>query len=164
MGNLLPCGLEMSKRVLLDTNLVVVYLVGALGMGEIEKFKRTRQFTSQDVIILDDLLNGKEVYTTPHIVAETSNLLDCMSDKNKQEQLKMLLARYVELSHEITIPAKEVILTPIYKTLGITDAVLFQLAKEKKLTLITVDFALYNYASKYKVDVINFNHKRVIGI
>ncbi|EIJ43227.1 PIN domain-containing protein [Beggiatoa alba B18LD] len=151
----------MSKGVLLDTNLLMVYLISELGQGEVEQFKRTREFTSDDADILKQLLKDfKHRYTIPQVLAEVSNLLDWMQNEDKQIRLKKLLAEYIDLSNELVIASKQLITLPIYFKLGITDAALFSLAKQYELTLITVDFGLYGYAQKYKIQTINFNHLR----
>jgi len=44
------------KSVLLDANLLTMYLVAQLGDGEVEKFKRTREYTTIDAQILNKTL------------------------------------------------------------------------------------------------------------
>lgn len=75
---------------LLDTNLLTVLLVGQLGVGSIETNKKTRQYTSDDFILLNDLLSQfKDIITTPHILAETVNLIDWVQGEHR----RILLAK-----------------------------------------------------------------------
>lgn len=148
------------KGVLIDTNLLTVLLVGMLGHGEVEKFKRTRNFTSEDATGIHTLLGEFGwVCTTPHVIAEVSNLLDWLDPKKKQNAFE-LLAVFIQSLREISMTSKEIVATPIYFKLGISDAGLFMAAKEQHLVLVTVDFELYHYASGLHVEAINFNHFR----
>ena len=51
-----------SKGVLLDANLLTALIVGYIGAGEVEQFKRTRQFTTKDVIELHRSLRALAGY------------------------------------------------------------------------------------------------------
>ncbi|MGP5519156.1 hypothetical protein ACTXNA_13150, partial [Psychrobacter celer] len=77
--------IDKSKKVLLDANLLTMYLVGSLGDGEVERFKRTRVYSTKDARILNEaLLKFKSILATPHILAETANLLDWFDGKKRQ--------------------------------------------------------------------------------
>ena len=149
-----------SKGILLDTNLLTVLLVGSLGKGEVERFKRTRQFTTKDVVELQNIVKSfGGIYTTPHVVAEVSNLLDWLDDTKKSEASRWLAA-YVHNAKEVHIKAAEIVKTPVYSKLGITDAGLVMLAKQEGCTVFTADLPLYHYASNLRVEIVNFNHLR----
>ena len=59
-----------SKGVLIDTNLLVLLLVGLVNKRRILDFKRTQNFTIEDFDILLRLVNwfGK-LFTTPHVLS-----------------------------------------------------------------------------------------------
>ncbi len=144
----------------MDTNLLTVLIIGSLGEGEIEKNKKTRDYTSEDFQLLDDLLEGfKGVCSTPHVITETSNLLDWMKG-NHREQVFELLTNFIIQHDEYFIRSNELVLNPIFSKLGLTDTCLFQIAKTNNLVLITSDVELYSYASGQGVECINFNHIR----
>ena len=148
------------KGVLIDANLLTALLVGRLGPGEVEKFKRTRNFSSDDVTGIDALIRTFGwTCTTPHVIAEVSNLLDWL-DPGKKQNAFGFLAEFIQALREISIKSKEIVATPIYFKLGITDAGLFMAAKEQSLVLVTADLELYHYASGLNVEAINFNHLR----
>jgi len=148
------------KGILLDTNLLTVLLVGSLGNGEVERFKRTRQFTTKDVVELHNILKSFGwICTTPHVVAEVSNLLDWLDDTRKSEASRRLAA-YVHNAKEVHVEAAEIVKTQIYSKLGITDAGLVMLAKQESCTVFTADLPLYHYASNLSVEIVNFNHLR----
>ncbi|WP_201558934.1 hypothetical protein [Psychrobacter sp. 72-O-c] len=108
--------IDKSKRVLLDANLLTMYLVAQLGDGEVEKFKRTREYTTADARILDKTLLGfKSIITTPQVLTETANLLDWFSDA-KRQVLFGYLSHFIVQMDEKYLPAKQIIIPiPIIK-------------------------------------------------
>jgi predicted nucleic acid-binding protein len=148
------------KGILLDTNLLTALLVGSLGQGEVERFKRTCQFSSKDAAELTAIVKDFGwIYTTPHVIAETSNLLDWL-DSGRKDKASRLLAAYVHAAKEVHVEATEIVKTPVYSKLGITDAGLVMLAKQESCTVFTADLPLYHYASNLGVEIVNFNHLR----
>lgn len=149
-----------SKGILLDANLLTALLVGSLGEGEVERFKRTRQFITKDIVELHKIATSFGwICITPHVVAEVSNLLDWLDDKKKSEASR-LLAAYIRNAKEVHVEAAEIIRTPVYCKLGITDAGLVILAKKENCTVYTADLPLYHYAANLGVEIVNFNHIR----
>ena len=64
-----------GKGVLLDTNILLLYFVGAFNPEEIPRFKRTKMFTVEDHDTLVGILGYFEkIVTTPNILTEVSNL------------------------------------------------------------------------------------------
>ena len=72
------------------------------------------------------------------------------------------LAIQFDLLEEHSISSKIGSSVPIFKKLGLTDAIIGQLAKDTYLVL-TDDFPLTNYLKSIGVDAINFNHLRFLG-
>jgi hypothetical protein len=68
----------MSDRLLIDTNLLLVMVIGGVDDGRyIEKSKRLGQFCIEDYHRLWEFVaEYKEVWITPYIAAEVSNLID----------------------------------------------------------------------------------------
>jgi len=147
------------KKALLDANLLLPYLIQHLGI-DIEKFERTKNFTQEDVQLLNDLvMQFGGLCATPHVITEVSNLAGKLRD-NQTEPFRILLAHYIKTVGEFSIPSNELILSPIYYKFGVTDAALFAICQREKIVLVTLDFPLANYAEKNKLAVINFNHRR----
>ncbi len=66
-----------SKGALIDANLLIMLIIGTLGNGEVEIFKRTRQYTTEDVVKLRELLSCFGwLSATPQVIAETCNILE----------------------------------------------------------------------------------------
>lgn len=152
---------KVSKRqkALLDTNLLLPYLIQQLGI-DTEKFERTKDFTQEDGQLLNTLVKKfGGLCSTPHVLTEVSNLAGKLRD-DQMMNFRILLARYIEIIKELSIPSHELIHSPTYLKFGITDAALFTICQREGIVLVTLDFPLANYAEKNKLEVINFNHLR----
>jgi hypothetical protein len=71
---------HQAKGVLVDTNLLVLLLVGLVNKRRILDFKRTQNFTIEDFDLLSRLISwfGK-LFTTPHVLSQVSDLTDLAS-------------------------------------------------------------------------------------
>lgn len=152
---------QASKRgALIDGNLLTVLLIGMLGRGEVEKFKRTQEYTSEDAVGIDELLSKFAwVCATPHVLAEVANLLDWVKGDNRNKVLDFL-SNFVQSVTEHHQPAKNLVETKVYFQLGLSDAGLVNLSTSENLVLITADLHLYQYASGLGVQAINFHNLR----
>ncbi|MGB5834675.1 MAG: PIN domain-containing protein [Thiohalocapsa sp.] len=148
------------RGALIDGNLLTVLLIGMLGRGEVEKFKRTQEYTSEDAVGIDNLLSKFGwVCATPHVLAEVANLLDWVKGDNRDKVLDFL-SGFVQSISERHQPARELVETKVYFKLGLSDAGLVSLSNSENLVLITADLHLYQYASGLGVQAINFHHLR----
>ena len=65
-----------TEGVIVDTNLLLLYVVGAQNPERIGRFTRTDTFTKDDFDLIDRLFGYVETaVTTPSILTEVSNLL-----------------------------------------------------------------------------------------
>ena len=75
------------KSALIDTNLLLLLVVGMTNKSYIKIHKRTKTFTVEDYEqLLSDLDHFKPVWVTSHCLAEVSNLLKQI-DTKKAEKL-----------------------------------------------------------------------------
>ncbi|MEZ5865688.1 MAG: hypothetical protein R3D25_17040 [Geminicoccaceae bacterium] len=74
-GEASRAGLCRLKAVLLDTNLLILLVIGAVDPRWIGRHKRSRAFVASDWRLLQDLIDNKPILTTPHVLTEASNLL-----------------------------------------------------------------------------------------
>jgi rRNA-processing protein FCF1 len=147
------------KGILVDTNILLLYCIGAVNKNEISIFKRTKQFVPEDYDTLLGLLNNFEsIVTTPNILTEVSNLSGQLKDNLKltyfnffKENIKLLKEEYV--------PSLQAANIPEFSRFGLTDAAIINHAKGKYLVL-TEDFHLSQYLQHEGIDAINFNHLR----
>ena len=63
------------KQIVVDTNLLLLLVIGITDRSLIAKHKRTRSFEAEDFDLLVSVLAGyDQVVVTPHIMTEVSNL------------------------------------------------------------------------------------------
>ena len=66
-----------ASGLLVDTNLLLLYLIGRTNRNRISKFKRTQAYTIEDFDLLHRFMaEFKTLITTPHVLTEVSNLGD----------------------------------------------------------------------------------------
>ena len=150
-----------SRGVLIDANLLILYLVGEFDPQQIPRFRRTRQYEEGDYRLLKAFLElFATKVTTPNILTEVSNLSRDMPDWLRGQFFESLRARFELLTEEYQ-PSPAGAAEPIFIRLGLTDAIITQIARQRYL-VITDDFPLSNYLATIQTDVININHLRFL--
>jgi hypothetical protein len=150
-----------ASGLLLDTNILLLDIVGGLGEGLVERFKRTRdRFESSDLAVLRKATAAAKVLlTTPHVLTETSNFLGQLPNRYALQARRILLER-LKVWTEDGVAAQQAALQPeVFCRLGITDWAISHLAKRGFLVL-TDDLLLYNQISSSGSVALNFNHLR----
>jgi hypothetical protein len=148
-----------NRAVLVDTNLLLVLLVGTLEPGQIERFKRTKAYTREDFELLVAFVSGFErLLTTPNVLTEVSNFLGQLSEPLRRRALLSLGALAGQVS-EIYLESKVLATEPHFPSLGLTDSSIIGTVNED-VTIVTDDLPLYHRLSVAGAEVINFNHLR----
>ncbi len=148
--------------ILIDTNILLCYLVGLLNPERIPLFKRTAQFLAEDFALLSTLLGHfKKIVTTPNILAEVNSLSQQLKGAD-HTKLFDIFAKQIQVLDEHYVESRIAAQREEFTRLGLTDSAIIDLTPKKYLVL-TDDFTLANYLAKNGVDVINFNHIRVAG-
>ncbi len=139
----------------IDTNLLILLLVGNVSRTLIEKHKRTRNFIPEDYDRLFRLVASLDrVLVTPNTLTETSNLLNRSQDVRLMKRLKLL----INYSKEVYVDSQVAVTNRYFNQLGLTDATLLEAISEEQ-PLITVDFDLYGAAlSRGQNFAYNFTH------
>jgi hypothetical protein len=153
-----------QSGILVDTNLLLLLLIGTVDERCIGG-KRTEDYTVEQYRALADFLKDfKTVITTPHILAEVSNLGGAALYGKLRQAFFLLLSLpglfcleaedgFVQ---ELSIKRQSV--EPICLVrLGLTDAVIAKLC-EQQFLFISDDFDLVNLISAAGGDAINFSH------
>lgn len=148
----------MSRRkVALDTNVFLLFLVGLTDRAAIARHKRLTAYDADSYDALCRLLAGyDEIVVTPGCLAETTNLLD--SDKGSRTRCYQILRELIESGEALSekhIPAVKVVEEKPFMWLGFTDASYVELAREG-IPVITADFKLYQQVVAQNEESINF--------
>ena len=144
----------------IDTNLLVLLVVGSVGRNLIEKHRRLSAYTAEDYEILIKLLGRVErVYVMPNTLTETSNLLAQHRDPERSRFFDRL--RYIiHESKEVVVASEVASSNRVFNRLGLTDAALLE-AISPETPLVTVDLKLYLAANAGGQETaLNFAHYR----
>lgn len=147
------------RRIVVDTNLLLLLIVGLSDLSLIGKHKRTMVFESEDFVQLRKLLvDFDTIMVTPHVLTEVSNLLSQIREP-ACGQLRSKFAEIVVTFVESFEPSKDVVMHRAFLRLGLTDCALLNLVGES-IPILTTDLDLYLAAIERKPNAVNFNHLR----
>lgn len=143
-----------GKRVLLDANLLLLYLLGSFQREQIPLFKRTSSFRLEEFDLLVAVMrHSSALVTTPHILTEVSNLANALPAHLKGAWFRFF-ATTVRKYVEVYTPAGELFEESCFNPFGLADASI-QNASRGTL-LLTDDFRLSGYLASIGVTTINF--------
>jgi hypothetical protein len=154
-------GKQRHQGLLIDTNLLLLLLVGSLDPSLIRKEKITANqgFDEVDFNRLRDFASRfQKVFATPHILTEVSNHADKVKGANHKEFIRLFVS-LIERLDEHSETSKLLSKTEAFARFGLTDAAISHLAM-KKILVLTVDFPLTGYLRKQGLNVVNFNNFR----
>lgn len=145
-----------KKGILVDTNLLLLYLVGSYDIEQIRDFKRTSHFNTDDFSNAQEFIELFEVkIATPHILTEVCDFMG-----NRYEFLEMLQL-YVNISEEEFISSKEVCKEPNFIKFGLADMATLEIAKDSYL-VFTDDKPLFGYLTNLGIDAVNLDQVKII--
>jgi rRNA-processing protein FCF1 len=156
-----PLAVPVPSGVLVDTNILVLYIIGTLDPDLIRKHKRTSKFLPTDYRLLDGLLRRfRRIVTTPNVLTEVSNLVDQIGGETGPK-LQALLGGLVETSfEEHYVQSVDASKEEEFQRLGLADSSILLLAREDLLVL-TDDRHLYMALLNRGIEAINFDHVRL---
>src|SRR6266487_2653089 len=149
------------KGVLVDTNLLLLLLVGSIDHRMLDKFKPTANhgFTASDYDLLCWIIDRfPRIFTTPHVLTEVSN----WSERLKGDAGQLLVSQIILLSQradEVYETSRKLVVRDGFREFGLTDTAISNLPSDRFLVL-TVDFPLSVWLEKQGVDVVNFTRLR----
>lgn len=154
---------DRRRALLIDTNLLLLYLIGNLNPRFIAAFNRTRQFLFDDFLLLKKIADSfSGIVTNPGILTEVSNLAGSDLKGGRRGQFFAELAEEVQLLTEEHIPSAQACDSGAFTKFGLTDSAIILAGKDRYLT-ITTDAALAGYMERNRLDVINFNNIRLLN-
>jgi hypothetical protein len=151
-----------AKGVLVDTNLLVLFLVGTVNRQRIANFKRTGDFTIEDYELLVHLIGwfGKLI-ATPHVLSQVSDLTDLAGKElvASRALFKRLVIEEIEETYDVS---RSLVADSCFDRFGLTDAAIATVCSRGVLAL-TTDLGLYLMLQERKIDALNFNHIRPLA-
>ena len=147
--------------VAIDSNLLLLLVVGMTEKEYVSKHKRLQAFTLSDYDLLQEQLTvATEIVVTPNTLTETSNLIDHIGDPARS-RIYSKLRQLLELpeTREIHVDSRAASSRTELPRLGLTDCALLEVCAAGTL-LITVDVKLFLAAFGHGNKALNFNHLR----
>jgi hypothetical protein len=150
-----------AKGVLVDTNLLVLFLVGTVNRQRILNFKRTGDFTIEDYDVLVRLIDwfGKLI-ATPHVLSQVSDLTDLSG--NELTAVREVFKALVEQIEESYDASRLLVGDPAFERFGLTDAAIATVCS-RGILVLTTDVRLQLALQERDIDALNFNHIRPLA-
>lgn len=149
----------MAKQVVLDSNLALLFAVGATNREFVGRHRRLSAYEAADYDLIYELLDASAgIILCPNVVTETSNLIRYASEPIRS-RVAPFFADLVRKTREEYLKSALAVDHRSYLGLGATDAVLLSLARAGPV-LLTDDLDLYLAAVRDGLDVVNFTHER----
>lgn len=151
----------ITKGILVDANLALLYLVGSYDLRLIGdgKYNKLSKYVLEDYHLLLRLMKVfRKAVTTPHVLTEVSNLTNDLPEQTKSECLKKFYETFVRID-ELTIPSLKAAQRPEFHFLGLTDSALALVSH--RFLVVTDDVRLVNKLNESKLEALNFNHLRL---
>ncbi len=127
---------------LIDSNLLLLYVVGSEGRHLIPKHKRLKGYSAEDYDGLLDLLQpvGRMV-VTPNTLTETSNLLGQHGEPERSLLFRRLRS-IIQESEEVVVASATASSHNAFERLGLTDVALLEVVAPE-IPLISADLGLH---------------------
>ena len=148
-----------GEAIVLDSNLLVLLIVGTASRSYVPGHRRLRAYSESDFDLLVDLIApASSILLTPNTLTEASNLLGYIGEPARGKICDVFRV-FIKAGEERYLESGRAAERDEFRRLGLTDSVLLHLAEEPS-TLLTADLDLYLAAAKRGLKVINFNHRR----
>jgi hypothetical protein len=144
-------------NIIIDTQLLLLFVVGTTGRSYIRKHKRLQAYSEADFDLLREVIAPFDsIVVTPNTLTETSNLLGYIHEPMRSEVFAVF-GTIVQYTDERYVESRAICDRREFVLLGLTDTALLDLSSGGNI-LLTSDFELYRVGAKD--GAINFNHIR----
>ena len=152
--------IQRAKGLIIDTNLLVLLVIGTLDINQIPGHNLTNRYTRDDYHLLVSFIERFRItIVTPNILTEASNHLEKYSYKGQQALtvLHSIAQVMTELFYD-SVPTMNAY-TKSYLKFGLSDSIIHCIAEQDYLVL-TDDLNLCYYLQGHNLLAFNFNHLR----
>lgn len=154
------------RGIIIDSNLLVIYLVGLYGKEYVEKFLTSKTLLGDFEIIkwLMQKYKFEKCIVTPQIMAEVSNLtFDHFTEPGLTTYIQRALT-FIKNAHEEHTHKDELLSKYHLPKLGFADSSIIEVAKKGNYLVLTEDVKLAAMLSKEGCVALNINHLRMLAI
>lgn len=148
-----------SRSVLLDTNLLLVFVVGLYSPAYVSRHKNTRDYTAEDFFRLRKVVDTyPDRLTTPHILAEVSNLL-AQSKRPARDDLFKTFAQVIDDFDERPVAARRIAANDRFVDFGLTELGILE-ATGPNCVVLTADSRLADFLARSNLSVLDYQTLR----
>lgn len=151
---------EQIPNVIVDANVLLLYLVGLVDRSKVTQYKRTSQYSGEDFTLLAEALGRcRTVIVTPSILTEVSNLTKHAS-QGLRRKLRFRLRILTEGIEEMYLESSKLVDRPRFIRLGLSDVSIVEAARtyHDDVVVLTDDVGVYDSAWAADVEAVNFTH------
>lgn len=151
------------STLLIDSNLLLVYILGLFRKELIDSHRRTGKYTQEDWTLLEQFLQANNFQTlavTPGVLTEVSNLLAYGLSGRLREDLFRYVAGIIPKFQEEHQDATRIVAAPAFIVLGYADAGIEEVARAERIPVLTDDLKLYRWLLHEELRAFNFSHIR----
>lgn len=144
-----------AAGLLIDSNLLVLLLIGRAGTNRIQTSKRTSAYTIKDYELLEELVcQFRQLQAIPQVLTETDDLV-----KNDVPGFRDRFRDFVGAANERLVEGRAIVSAQDFSWMGFAD-IAVALSASGEILVLTDDLGLYDALRRRGVDAINFNHIR----
>ena len=142
-------------KLLVDTNLLLVFLVSEARQGLATSYKRTRGYSFvQRMELAETVASAESLITPPHILTEVSNFIFSGIAEPDRERVLLAYRDYVAKAVEVFPAAGDLAAVPAFRWLGLTDVGVASTAKGDTTVVATDDGRLGDHLRRIGVRVL----------
>jgi hypothetical protein len=150
----------MPKTVALDTNLLVLLVVGLTNRNYIPVHGRLRAYTVADFDLLNELIGASAgVVVTPNTLTEASDLLRQKIREPARSEIAGVFQALIQKLHERYVSSVAASTREEFLRIGLADSALLEMGKED-VVILSADLDLCVAAEMAGYTAVNFNHER----
>lgn len=151
----------MPAIIALDTNVLLLLLVGTAKPSYIEKHQCLGAYTPTDFETLQRMVEQfDELVTLPNVMSEVGNMLG--STHGPREPLFEVLQAFAGMVREIYLPTAQAVKRPEFSRLEVSDCALIEIAKDN-VFILTADGHLYRALTAAGYQTENFTYHTEAG-
>lgn len=152
-------GRYKRKGILVDSNLLLLYIVGSIDPTMIARIGRVKSsYSAEDFLRVSKFINAfDERITTPHLLTQVTDLL------GNRSELNLAVGAYIATASEIFDKSAALGITLPFDLFGLADAAVVAAAQDRYLVL-TDDGPLYGYLINSGISAVNLEQIRTIPI
>jgi len=150
-----------QRGLLLDTNLLLIWLVGQHRPAWIGKRRKLEAYNADDLRRLRGFVGRfDQLLVTPAILAEVSNLALYTAYDHERADLLRAFQALINVLAERQPPSMEVADLPSFAWLGLPDATIEHIAKWRRAFILSHDLDLVQQLQGQNLAALNFAYLR----